>query len=493
LLAPNGIGWAALDLALISEGIIVVPLYPRQAPEELANMLKDCGAAMVCCSNEEFRDGMASHRQGDAPSLKLFDEIFAVSPEGEIEDEPDAVRDSDVVTIIYTSGTSGEPKGVMLNAGNVTFMLGCVGMRLDQLMEGETEAYPDQVFHYLPFCFAGSWILLLGCLSRNCQLTLSIDLNKLGEELKLAEPQYFLNVPILLERIRGGVEKQIAEKPGIIRKIYHNGKAAWLRQYEGKSSTFDGLWFSLANALIYASIKKKIGSNLKALICGSAPLARETQLFFLMLGIRVLQGYGLTETTALCTLDDPRNFQPGRVGPALPGVEMRLGEGDEILVRGPNIFAGYWGRPEATARTMDDGWLRTGDQGEVDEKGNWAISGRIKNLIILNSGHNISPEPIEEKVLLNLPGAQQCVVIGNGRSFLTVLITGDVPPELVEQVLESINLQLPHYKRIHAFHLNKEPLTIESGLLTANGKLRRDAIAAQFQTQIDGLYQAKTI
>jgi long-chain acyl-CoA synthetase len=142
---------------------------------------------------------------------------------------------------------------------------------------------------------------------------------------------------------------------------------------------------------------------------------------------------------------------------------------------------------------MDDGWLRTGDQGEVDEKGNWAISGRIKNLIILNSGHNIAPEPIEEKVLLNLPGAQQCVVIGNGRSFLTALITGDVSPELVEQVLESVNLQLPHYKRIHAFHLNKEPLTIESGLLTANGKLRRDAIAAQFQTQIDGLYQAKQV
>ncbi len=493
LLAPNSIRWAALDLALIAEGIIVVPLYPRQAPDELARMLKDCGAAMVCCSSEELLDGIAKNQHAGTLRLKLFEEIFSAKPADELADGPLTLDDGEVVTLIYTSGTSGEPKGVMLNAGNVTFMLSCVGMRLDQLMEGESESYPDHVFHYLPFCFAGSWILLLGCLSRHSLLTLSTDLNKLGEELTLAQPQYFLNVPVLLERIRTGVESQIARKPGIIRKVYHNGKAAWLRKYEGKASGFDGFWFSLANSLIFSSIKKKIGSSLRALICGSAPLAKDTQLFFLMLGIRVLQVYGLTETTAICTLDDPRDFVPGRVGPAVPGVEMELGEGDEILVRGPNIFAGYWGKPEATAKTMNDGWLRTGDQGEVDEQGKWAIVGRIKNLIILNSGHNIAPEPIEEKVLFKLPDAQQCVVMGNGRGFLTALITGEVSHEQVEQALETVNLQLPHYKRIHAFHLNKEPLTIESGLLTANGKLRRDAIAAQFQSQIEDLYHSKKV
>jgi long-chain acyl-CoA synthetase len=364
-------------------------------------------------------------------------------------------------------------------------------MRLDQLMEGASETTPDQVFHYLPFCFAGSWILLLSCLSRNSLLSLSTDLNQLADELKLAAPQYCLNVPALLERIRTGVESQIAQKPGIIQKIYHNGKSAWLRQSQGRSSGFDGLWFSLAQTLIYSSIKKKIGENLKALICGSAPLAKETQLFFSMLGVRVLQGYGLTETTALCTLDDPHHFTPGRVGPAIPGVEMKLGEGDEILVRGPNIFAGYWNRPETTAETMLGEWLRTGDQGEVDEQGNWAIIGRIKNLIILNSGHNIAPEPIEEKVLFSLPGAQQCVVMGNGRSYLTALITGDVSPQQVEKALQAVNPQLPHYKRIHAFHIDRTPLTIESGLLTANGKLRRAAIAAQFHTQFEELYSLK--
>ncbi|MBO0727363.1 MAG: AMP-binding protein, partial [Blastocatellia bacterium] len=490
LLAPNSICWAAMDLALAAEGVIVVPLYSRQAPNELVNMLKDCGAATVFCGDEALRDSVAKNWPGDAPPLELFDGVFATEASSDVGDEPAHLDDSDVITIIYTSGTSGEPKGVMLTAGGVTFMLDRTGMRLDQLMEGATETTPDQVFHYLPFCFAGSWILLLSCLSRNSLLTLSTDLSKLADELKLASPQYFLNVPTLLERIRGGVESQIAEKPGLIQTLYRKGKEGWLRQYEGKGPA--GFWFMLANALIFSSIKQKIGPNLKALICGSAPLAKETQLFFSMLGVRVLQVYGLTETTAICTMDDPRDFTPGRVGPAIPGVEMRLGEGGEILVHGPNVFAGYWNKSEATAKAFDDGWFRTGDQGEVDEKGNWAIVGRVKNLIILNSGHNIAPEPIEEKVLFNLAGAQQCVVMGNGRGFLTALVTGDVDRQQVEKVLETVNAQLPHYKRVHAFHIDREPLTVESGLLTANGKLRRDAITARFEREIDALYQKTT-
>lgn len=489
LLAPNSIRWAALDLALMAEGVIAVPLYARQAANELVTMLKDCGAALVCCGDEALRDGIAQHWPNNAPPLKLFDEIFATMPSQELSDEPLALDDQDIITIIYTSGTSGEPKGVMLSVGNITFMLGCTGLRLDQLMEGGRASAADQVFHYLPFCFAGSWILLLSCLSRPSLLTISTDLNKLADELRLAAPQYCLNVPALLERIRTGVETQIAQKPRFVQKIYHHGKAAWLRQYEGKGRA--GLRFAFANWLIFAGIKKKLGANLKALICGSAPLTKETQLFFLMLGIRVLQVYGLTETTAICTMDDPRDFTPGRVGPAIPGIEMRLGEADEILVRGPHIFAGYWNRPEATAQTLVDDWFRTGDQGEVDEGGRWAIVGRIKNLIILNSGHNIAPEPIEEKVLFNLPGAEQCVVMGNGRSFLTALVIGAVNQEQVEKALGAVNPQLPHYKRIHAFHIEQEPLTIESGLLTANGKLRRAQIAAHFAAEFEQMYEVK--
>ena len=499
LLAPNSIRWVAMDLALMAEGVIVVPLYARQAPNELVAMLKDCGACLVVCADETLRKGITDNwpKASGAfpPPLKLFDDIFATTPDSALNDEPiqrpKHLEDNDLVTIIYTSGTSGEPKGVMLNVGNLNHMVPCTGGRLDELMEGATEHTADQVFHYLPLCFAGSWILLLTALARRSLLSLSMDLNKLADELALAAPHYCLNVPTLLERIRTGVEKQVSEKPDIVQSIYENGKAAWLRKRAGQGGALDTLRFKLADWLIFSNIKKKLGSYLKALICGSAPLAKETQLFFQMLGIRVLQVYGLTETTAICTMDDPRAYVPGRVGPAIPGIEMQLGEGDEIIIRGPNVFAGYWNNPEATTAALRDGWFHTGDQGTVDEAGNWAIVGRLKNLLILNSGHNVAPEPIEEKLQFQLPAAQQCVVLGNDRSFLTALITGELTDAQADAAIAQVNKALPHYKQLRAYHLHPEPLTIESGLLTANGKLKRDAIAKHFAAEIEAMYASK--
>jgi len=492
LLAPNSIRWVALDLALMAEGIVVVPLYARQAPGELVFMLRDCGATLVCCGDEQLREGIAANWTAGAPPLALFEQIFGTAEAGgEIAPAPLARDEEALVTIIYTSGTSGEPKGVMLNVRNLNHMVPCTGMRLDQLMEGSTTQTADQIFHYLPFCFAGSWILLLTALSRRSLLSLSMDLNRLADELKAAEPNYFLNVPTLLERIRTGVETSLAAKPAVIRIIYERGREAWGRQQMGRAGMIDRFWLGLAERLIFKTIQQKIGPGIRALICGSAPLARETQLFFQMLGIRVLQVYGLTETTAICTMDDPHNFVPGRVGPAIPGIEMRLDEGNEIVVRGPHIFAGYWNKPEVTAAAMRGDWFRTGDQGEIDAAGNWSIVGRIKNLLILNSGHNVAPEPIEEKILLNLPTAQQCVVIGNDRSFLAAIVTGEVSEEQVQEAIDKVNGSLPHYKRVLAFHRQREPLTIESGLLTANGKIRRDAVNQAFHREIENLYQTR--
>jgi long-chain acyl-CoA synthetase len=486
LLASNSIKWVALDLAMMAEGVIVVPLYARQAPMELAGMMKDCGASLICCGDEELKEAI-TRAWPDAPPAHLFDEVFDARTNDGAPVAPRALSDDDAVTIIYTSGTSGEPKGVILNVANLNHMIPCTNARLDLLM-GEARG-PDSIFHYLPFCFAGSWILLLTALSRNSRLTLSTDLNKLADEMKLAAPNYFLNVPVLLERVRAGVEDQISKKGGVARTLYDRGKAAWFRKQEGAGGGLDLLWLALGERVVFPAIKKKIGANLKALICGSAPLVKETQLFFMMIGLPVLQVYGLTETTAICTMDHPHRVTPGRVGPAIPGIEMKMGDGGEILVRGPNIFPGYWGRAEATASAFIDGWFRTGDQGEVDSAGNWSIIGRVKNLIILSSGHNIAPEPIEEMVLKNLPGAEQVVLVGNGRSFASAIVTGDVTADRVEAAIEAVNPHLPHYKRIRAFHIQREPFTIDNGLLTANGKLKRDHIAARLQSQIEGLYR----
>ncbi len=483
VLAHNSVRWAALDLALMAEGILVVPLYARQAPAELVGIMKDCGPSLLCCGDAALRD--AIHGQWpEAPPACLFDQVFAPAAASATSENaapaalpPVALQNDDPVTIIYTSGTSGEPKGVVLNVANLNHMLPSTTARLDLLM-GPREQ-PDRVFHYLPFCFAGSWILLLTCLSRNSVLTLSTDLTRLMEELKLASPDYFLNVPALLERMRARIEEQLGERGGVALSIYRKAQAG------------RGWWRALARASVFPAIRKKIGPNLKALICGSAPLAKETQLFFTLLGLPVLQVYGLTETTAICTMDHPQRVEPGRVGPAIPGIEMKLDQDDQVLVRGPNIFPGYWNRPAETARAIRNGWFHTGDQGEQDGEGNWRVIGRLKDLIILNSGHKIAPEPIEETLVRSLPGAQQVVLTGNGRSFLSAILTGDLAHDRVEATLESVNAQLPHYQRIHAFHLRKEPFTIENGLLTANGKLKREAIAARLHAEIGALYGKK--
>jgi len=488
LLAANSIRWAALDLALMAQGIIVVPLYSRQSPKELVGMMRDCSPSLLFCGDAMLRDAIIAACP-DAPPIVLFEEIFSRNAPQHADDMPLSLRDEDPVTIIYTSGTSGEPKGVVLNAGNLAHMLRCTSDRLALLSGGR--AVPDQVFHYLPFCFAGSWIMLLTCLSRNATLTISADLTKLVDEMRRAQPEYFLNVPTLLERVRSGITEQIQKRGGIGLALFMRGHEAYLRSRRGERAGMDSLWLAAANALVFRKIRNTIGPKLKALICGSAPLAVEIQLFFMMLGIPVLQVYGLTETTAICTMDDPRNVEPGKVGPAIPGTEMRLGDNDEILVRGPNIFPGYWQRPRESAQALADGWFHTGDQGQVDASGNWQIVGRIKNLLILNSGHNIAPEPIEGMLVRHIPGAQQVVLLGNGRGYVTAIVTGNVKRGDIQAALDSVNPQLPHYKRVHAFHVHGEPFSIENGLLTANGKLKRDLIAERLHAEIEELYCAK--
>jgi long-chain acyl-CoA synthetase len=483
LLANNSMRWVAMDLAIMAEGLIVVPLYARQAPTELVAMMKDCSPSLICCGDPELA-GAIEQNWREAPPRHLFEDIFETR--AAVASKP-PLAEGDPVTIIYTSGTSGEAKGVALTAGNVSHMLRCTGKRLSALMEKHEGQ--DRVFHYLPFCFAGSWIMMLTCLQRRSRLILNTDLNKLANEIRSSEPDYFLNVPALLERMRRAVDEQLWKAGGLPQAIYSRAKAAWMRRQEKKSKLGDRLWLALARTMIFPAIRKKmIGPKLKALICGSAPLSVETQLFFMMLGIPVLQVYGLTETTAICTMDDPQRVEPGKVGAAIEGIEMKLGENGEIIVRGPNVFPGYWNRLQETARVLQEGWFHTGDQGAVDETGNWQIIGRIKNLIILGSGHNIAPEPIEDKVLQQLPGAQQVVVVGNGRGYLSAIISGGAAEEKVQRAMAQVNSSLPHYKQIRAFYVSAEPFTIENGLLTANGKLKRDAIAVRFKPQIDEMY-----
>ncbi|MCY0993548.1 AMP-binding protein [Nannocystis sp. ILAH1] len=481
LLAPNSARWVAADLAILFEGAIVVPLYSRQDPKELAVMVRDCGPVLVIADGPELAAGLRNAWPEHCPIEDMLD-VLAGEP---VHEPPRPVAPTDPVTIIYTSGTSGEPKGVVLTRANVDYMLPQTRGSVDRITGGKRA---DKVFHFLPFCFAGSRVMLWTQLYRGNPLLLSTDLQNLVAEMGAADPHYYLNVPAVLERIKNGVGKKIGERGGIALALYHRGQAAFRAVREGKAGLLDRLTLAAAKKLVFSKIKQQIGPSLEFLICGSAALAEETQWWFELVGVQVYQVYGLTETTAIVTMDIPGGVRPGYVGHAIQGCEIKISDEGELLVRGPGIFAGYWGREQATAEAIKDGWFHTGDQGDLDATGNVRIIGRVKNILVPESGHNIAPEPIEEKFLAACPKAEQCMLVGHARPFLGIIVPGDVPKDAIDAALEIVNASVPHYKKVRAFIRVAEPFTIENGLLTANQKLRRRAVEQRYRAEIDKAY-----
>jgi long-chain acyl-CoA synthetase len=488
LIGSNSIHWVAMDLAIIAEGGIVVPLYDRMSPQDQVAIMHDCEPALVVCGDDKIQDAVRDNWPGAPPSCELR-EVFHDAETAENWQDPPTIPADRVVAIIYTSGTSGVSKGVMLTCANLDFMLDRTVGRFDQLLSSVHER--QRFFHYLPFCFAGSWFLLLSSLVRGNALYLSMDLQRVQDELNRAQPHFFMNVPTFLERVKRGVENTVDKRGGFGKKTLTRAKVGWLHRVAGRLTLADRMWLTFADRFIFRAVRHGISKDLRAIVCGSAPLAEETQQFFEMMGIKVLQVYGLTETTAICTMDLEDDIQAGWVGHAIDGVEMRLGENDEVQVRGPNVFAGYWNRKDETSAAFDGEWFRTGDQGVVSSTGNWKITGRIKDLIILNSGHNIAPEPLEAALLAAIPGATHAVLVGNSMSFLGLLVFGKVTGEAVSKALESYNETQTQYKRVHAFHICDHSLESIDGMLTANGKLRRGAMAKHFEGDIAKLYERK--
>ena len=265
LIAANSMHWIAMDLALMAEGIVVVPLYYRQTPPELVAMLKDCQPRLVLTGDRQLADVLLS-AWPDLPQPVPLSEIFSAIEQKSALSPIRQRANDELLTIIYTSGTSGEPKGVCLTIGNLNHMTSCTTERLNQLMGNVSE--PDRIFLYAPMNFAASWMLMLSAFSREAILTLSTDLAKLADEIRIATPHYFLNVPTLLERVKRGVEDNILKQAAPIRSLYARAREAWQRQHVGRGKALDNLWLALGRKLIFAKVKSRFGPNLRALICG---------------------------------------------------------------------------------------------------------------------------------------------------------------------------------------------------------------------------------
>ena len=484
LLANNSATWAAADLAILLEGAISVPLYARQNPTELAGMLKDCTPSALLAEDDALCQSIQTAWKSSVP-IATFERALSEEPS---EEAPATLPSDATITLIYTSGTSGEPKGVMITAANVDFMVPTTVHDLDRLMS--VAGCGDHPFHYLPFCFAGSRIMLWTQLHRATPLMLSTDLNALVQEIGTADPAYSLNVPALLERIRWGVIAGVKKKGGLASALYSAGEAAFKRGLGGEARFLDSFTLGLTRRIVFNAIRTRIGKRLGFLVCGSAPLSEDTQRWFEMLAIPVYQVYGLTETTAIVTMDRPDEIEPGLVGATIPGVETQVTEAGELLLRGPNVFAGYWNRPEATQEALQEGWLHTGDQVIQDERGRWKIIGRVKNLLVPESGHNIAPEPLEALVVEHCEGIEQAMLVGHGRPWLCAIVTGSAETREIEKGLDAMNSQLPHYRRIRKYMYSATPFSDENRQLTANQKMRRAQIESDFQTQIEELYAA---
>lgn len=478
LVAPNGAAWVAADLAMIAAGVVSVPLYTRQAEGELAGMLRDADVSLILADTPERAAALAAATGREAVALA---DALAHAP---VPLVPDVGADDALITMIYTSGTSGEPKGVPYARANVSFMLGRTTSAFRDLMAEHGGA--RRVFHYLPLCFAGSRIQLWSQLLIGNEVLLSTRLDDLSREIKAAQAGSWLNVPALLERVRAGVEASVARRGSAITWLFPKVLAAMTAVREGRAGLLDMALAQVGERLFAVPFRAALGGEVRFVLCGSAPLSEATQRWFHAMGVEVYQVYGLTETTAIISMDQPGQVAPGFVGLPVEGCEVRRSEDGELLVRGPQNFPGYWRRPDATEQAFVDGWFRTGDLVEVDDAGRLRVLGRCKEVLVPESGHNVPPVPVEEALMAHLPGCQ-VVLVGHGRPHLVALVAGPATQGDVDAALAAVNPALPHYRRVRAAAV-VPTLTAEEGLLTANGKLKRPAIAERFAGEIHGLY-----
>ncbi|HEY5058326.1 MAG TPA: long-chain fatty acid--CoA ligase [Gaiellaceae bacterium] len=504
VLARTRLEWVLLDWATMLVGAVVVGLYPTSSAKECRYILEHSGAVLAFVEDEEQRAKLDSVRDTlpQLGEIVSFDELPALETEGAAfrASQPDAfaaaqaaVHEDDLATLIYTSGTTGPPKGCMLTHRNLVTAAG----RAAKHFEGA-----DMVVLFLPLAHSFGRLVHQVAAYHGSTVAFVADAARVQEAIAKVRPTILPAVPRVYEKIHANVLGEIERSGGAKRAIGLwaigvGSRASRLRR-EGKPvPALLRAEEKIADRLVFSKVRRRLGGRLRVGISGAAPLGVDVLEFFHSLGMLVIEGYGLTETSSSTTVNDPDDYRFGTVGRAVAGCEVRFDTDGEILVRSDTVFTGYYKDPEATrAAFTDDGWFRTGDVGEVDADGFVKITDRKKDLIITAGGKNIAPQNLENALKASR-FVSQAVVIGDRRPYVTALITldwdevnasGREPQALVEELVGVVNKDRVRVEQIKRFAILPRDFTQEQGEVTPTLKLRRKVVHEHFADEIESLY-----
>ena len=505
VLSRTRLEWLLLDWAIMSIGAVVVGLYPTNSAKECDYILGHSESVLAFAEDEE-QGAKLREVAGDLPDLREivpFTALAAFEAEGRAyaAGHPSALRDAeqatgedDLATLIYTSGTTGPPKGCMLTHKNLVMAAVRVKNRLQEPN--------DTVLLFLPLAHSFGRLAHQAAAHHGTTIALVADAARVPEALQQVRPTMLPAVPRVYEKIHANALGEIERAGGLKRAIGRwalrvGGHASRQRRTGKRVSLLLALQLAVADRLVYAKVRQRLGGRLRLGVSGAAPLAPEVMEFFHALGIPVIEGYGLTETASSATVNEPDDFKIGTVGRVVDGTEIKLDEDGEILLRSDTIFAGYYKEPEATAATFtEDGWFRTGDVGEIDADGFVKITDRKKDLIITAGGKNIAPQNLEN-ALKTSRFVSQAVVVGDRRPYVTALITldeaevessGRTPHELVQELVDEVNRDRVRVEQIKRFAILPRDFSQAEGEVTPTLKLRRRVIHDHFAAEIERLY-----
>jgi long-chain acyl-CoA synthetase len=499
IVASTRLEWALFDFALALIGAVGAAVYPNSSARDAMYVVEHSDAIAILCEDDEQRAKVAAAHVdhvltfADLDLLRTSGREYAHAHPTALAEASAQIDPDDLFTYIYTSGTTGPPKGCMIRHRDYYAMVAVVDELEDFIVSD------DVMLLWLPLAHNFGRLMHLSGPYAGYTIAFCPDPYAVADALRAVRPTVFPSVPRIYEKVYSAITAAFDEARGPKRRLIdwalRVGRNVSRRRQEQQTL---GPWLALqhrvADKLVYSKVKARLGGRLRTGISGGAPLVREVAEFFHALDILILEGYGLTECTSAATVNRPTRFRFGTVGPALPGVELRLADDGELLIRCGTVFAGYHKDEAATREILDaDGWLHSGDIAEIDDDGFVRITDRKKDIIVTAGGKNIAPQNLEN-ALKTSPLVSQALIVGDRRPYVAALITleaevvRDGAEEAIQRLVDDVNTDLSRYEQIKRFAILPRDFAIEEGELTPTLKLKRRICEAHFAAEIDALY-----